>query len=82
MKRNCVSDALAVFDSVDKSNPNCVVMGDAQDRFSYDNLNKAFNVLMGLEKPVLIAMGFGYSSNFAGIERRFHRKMGTHKGIR
>ncbi|XP_029933355.1 phospholysine phosphohistidine inorganic pyrophosphate phosphatase [Myripristis murdjan] len=47
------------FDSVDKTNPNCVVIGDAADKFSYQNLNEAFRVLIGLEKPVLFSLGKG-----------------------
>ncbi|MGH0114367.1 UNVERIFIED_CONTAM: hypothetical protein FKN15_003261 [Acipenser sinensis] len=47
------------FADVDKSNPNCVVVGDAADNFSYKNVNEAFRVLIGLEKPVLISLGRG-----------------------
>ncbi|XP_049420134.1 phospholysine phosphohistidine inorganic pyrophosphate phosphatase [Epinephelus fuscoguttatus] len=55
-----VYDALLPeFDSVDKSNPNCVVIGDAAEYFSYQNLNEAFRVLVGLEKPVLFSLGQG-----------------------
>ncbi|KAL2078569.1 hypothetical protein ACEWY4_026254 [Coilia grayii] len=52
-------DVIPEFDSVDKTNPNCVVIGDAADKFSYKNLNDAFQVLIGLEKPVLFSMGKG-----------------------
>lgn len=48
---------LPEFDSVDKTNPNCVVIGDAAEKFSYQNLNEAFRVLM--EKPVLFSLGQG-----------------------
>ena len=47
------------FDGIDQSNPNCVVIGDATDQFSYENMNSAFGTLIGLEKPVLISMGYG-----------------------
>ncbi|XP_045925358.1 phospholysine phosphohistidine inorganic pyrophosphate phosphatase isoform X2 [Micropterus dolomieu] len=47
------------FDRVDKTNPNCVVIGDAAENFSYQNLNEAFRVLIGLEKPVLFSLGQG-----------------------
>nr|XP_046194503.1 phospholysine phosphohistidine inorganic pyrophosphate phosphatase-like isoform X1 [Oncorhynchus gorbuscha] len=47
------------FDSVEKANPNCVVIGDAAEKFSYQNLNDAFRVLIGLEKPVLFSLGRG-----------------------
>ncbi|XP_016334361.1 phospholysine phosphohistidine inorganic pyrophosphate phosphatase-like, partial [Sinocyclocheilus anshuiensis] len=41
------------------SSPNCVVIGDAADNFSYQNLNEAFRVLIGLEKPLLFSLGQG-----------------------
>ena len=49
----------AEFDGIEKSNPNCVVVGDAGERFTYENLNRAFRVLVSLENPVLISMGKG-----------------------
>uniref|UniRef100_A0A665WN31 Phospholysine phosphohistidine inorganic pyrophosphate phosphatase n=1 Tax=Echeneis naucrates TaxID=173247 RepID=A0A665WN31_ECHNA len=54
-----VYDVLPEFDSVDKTNPNCVVIGDAAEKFSYQNLNEAFRVLINLEKPVLFSLGQG-----------------------
>ena len=53
------SDSLPDFAGVDVSSPNCVVLGDSQHEFTYDNLNKAFRVLMGLDKPILFALGGG-----------------------
>lgn len=50
---------LPEFDVVDKADPNCVVIGDAAERFSYQNLNEAFRVLTSLEKPVLFSLGQG-----------------------
>lgn len=47
------------FDGVDQSNPNCVVLGDAAEQFTYDNMNKAFQALMSMDTPVLISMGKG-----------------------
>lgn len=47
------------FDQIDTSNPNCVVIADAGESFSYQNMNKAFQVLMELENPVLISLGKG-----------------------
>ncbi|KAG7228042.1 hypothetical protein INR49_005664 [Caranx melampygus] len=47
------------FDSIDKTNPNCVVIGDAAENFSYQNVNEAFRVLIGLEKPLLFSLGKG-----------------------
>ncbi|KAL4640158.1 phospholysine phosphohistidine inorganic pyrophosphate phosphatase [Arapaima gigas] len=52
-------DVVPEFDSVEKTNPNCVVIGDAADNFSYKNLNDAFQVLIGLEKPALFSLGRG-----------------------
>nr|XP_003218634.2 PREDICTED: phospholysine phosphohistidine inorganic pyrophosphate phosphatase isoform X1 [Anolis carolinensis]XP_008104945.1 PREDICTED: phospholysine phosphohistidine inorganic pyrophosphate phosphatase isoform X1 [Anolis carolinensis]XP_008104946.1 PREDICTED: phospholysine phosphohistidine inorganic pyrophosphate phosphatase isoform X1 [Anolis carolinensis]XP_016847707.1 PREDICTED: phospholysine phosphohistidine inorganic pyrophosphate phosphatase isoform X1 [Anolis carolinensis] len=52
-------DVLPEFEGIDKSSPNCVVVGDAADNFSYKNLNDAFRVLIGLENPVLLSLGKG-----------------------
>lgn len=57
---NSPAGLLPEFDDVDKTNPNCVVIGDAAEKFSYQNLNEAFRVLTGLEKPVLFSLGQGY----------------------
>ncbi|XP_011615454.1 phospholysine phosphohistidine inorganic pyrophosphate phosphatase isoform X2 [Takifugu rubripes] len=50
---------LSEFDSVDKTNPNCVLIGDAAEKFSYQNLNKAFRILENLENPLLLSLGQG-----------------------
>ncbi|GAA6081342.1 phospholysine phosphohistidine inorganic pyrophosphate phosphatase isoform X1, partial [Tachysurus ichikawai] len=52
-------DLLPEFDGVDKSDPNCVVIGDAADHFSYQNMNAAFQVLISLDRPLLFSMGRG-----------------------
>ncbi|XP_051523893.1 phospholysine phosphohistidine inorganic pyrophosphate phosphatase [Myxocyprinus asiaticus] len=52
-------DLLPEFDGVDRSSANCVVIGDAAENFSYQNLNEAFRVLIGLEKPLLFSLGRG-----------------------
>ncbi|XP_075360494.1 phospholysine phosphohistidine inorganic pyrophosphate phosphatase isoform X1 [Mycteria americana] len=52
-------DLVPEFAEIDKANPNCVVIGDAAENFTYANLNEAFRVLIGLEKPVLISLGRG-----------------------
>ncbi|KAM4637133.1 phospholysine phosphohistidine inorganic pyrophosphate phosphatase-like [Discoglossus pictus] len=52
-------DLLPEFDSINKSEPNCVVIGDAAENFSYKNVNQAFQVLLSLEKPILISLGKG-----------------------
>ena len=54
------SDAVADFAEFDLSEPHdCVVVGDAVNYFTYDNMNKAFRVLIDQEKPLLISMGRG-----------------------
>ncbi|CAL1599614.1 unnamed protein product [Knipowitschia caucasica] len=50
---------LPEFESVEQKDPNCVVLGDAAEFFSYQNLNQAFRVLMGLEAPLLFSLGQG-----------------------
>ncbi|XP_072311842.1 phospholysine phosphohistidine inorganic pyrophosphate phosphatase [Eucyclogobius newberryi] len=50
---------LPEFEGVDQSDPNCVVIGDAAEKFSYQNLNEAFRVLMGLDRPLLFSLGQG-----------------------
>ncbi|KAK2884651.1 phospholysine phosphohistidine inorganic pyrophosphate phosphatase [Channa argus] len=60
---------LPEFDSVDKTNPNCVVIADAAEKFSYQNLNEAFRVLIGLEKPALFSLGQGrYYKEMDGLK--------------
>lgn len=56
------------FDQIDTSNPNCVVIADAGEGLSYQNMNKAFRVLMELESPVLISLGKGrYYKETSGL---------------
>lgn len=47
------------FEGIDTLNPNCVVLGDATAEFTYHNLNKAFQALMSMEKPILFSLGMG-----------------------
>lgn len=47
------------FSALDTSNPNCVVLGDAADRFSYANVNKAFEILVKDRSATLITLGSG-----------------------
>uniref|UniRef100_A0A914UGR6 Phospholysine phosphohistidine inorganic pyrophosphate phosphatase n=1 Tax=Plectus sambesii TaxID=2011161 RepID=A0A914UGR6_9BILA len=51
-----VQDEFAEFDMTD---PNCVVMGDAEREFTYQNLNTAFQLLIKLDRPQLITLGYG-----------------------
>ena len=50
-------DAIEAFCDVNQSDPNCVLMGDAADNFTYQKLNEAFQVL--LKTPMLLVMGYG-----------------------
>ncbi|KAK2190295.1 hypothetical protein NP493_79g05064 [Ridgeia piscesae] len=50
---------LPEFSDVPQDSPNCVVVGDAAQEFSYENMNRAFQILMGMDKPILISMGMG-----------------------
>ena len=45
------------FEEFDKTDPNCVLLGDATNNFSYENLDEAFRVL--LKHPKLFTMGYG-----------------------
>lgn len=47
------------FSEVLTGHPTCVVIGDADEVFSFSNMNKAFKLLMSLEKPRLFALGYG-----------------------
>lgn len=48
-------DLTPQFDGMETDDPNAVVVGDAGDAFTYENMNLAFRVLM--EHGTLIAMG-------------------------
>lgn len=50
---------LPEFSDCDQTSPNCVVIGDAAEGFSYENMNKAFQLLLQSENPILISMGKG-----------------------
>ncbi|XP_063163387.1 phospholysine phosphohistidine inorganic pyrophosphate phosphatase isoform X2 [Candoia aspera] len=52
-------DLIPEFADIDKTDPNCVVIGDAADNFSYKNLNNAFQILISLENPILLSLGRG-----------------------
>ncbi|XP_059489012.1 phospholysine phosphohistidine inorganic pyrophosphate phosphatase-like [Neocloeon triangulifer] len=47
------------FSTVSFEDPNCVVIGDSAEHFTYDNLNKAFRILMNLSEPILYSLGKG-----------------------
>lgn len=48
------------YSGLDCSQPNAVVLGDAAEEFTYENLNKAFRILVNADDPVLIALGMGW----------------------
>ncbi|XP_042208992.1 phospholysine phosphohistidine inorganic pyrophosphate phosphatase-like isoform X2 [Homarus americanus] len=39
--------------------PTCVVLGDADEAFSFANMNEAFTTLMNMEDPKLFSLGYG-----------------------
>lgn len=47
------------FQGVETSDPNCVVLGDAVEEFSYANLNRAFQVLVSSSSMQLFSLGKG-----------------------
>lgn len=47
------------LEDLDTANPNCVLMGDAAESFTYDSMNAAFRVLHGLKDPVIVTLGCG-----------------------
>lgn len=50
---------LAEFEGVDCCNPNCVIIGGAEEQFTYEHMNEAFRLLLNSDSPVLLAMGYG-----------------------
>ena len=56
------SSALPEYSDIDCSNPNCIVLGDACEVFNYENMNKAFRILINSEQPTLISLGQGYGA--------------------
>ena len=49
--------AIEAFTDIDQHEPNCVLLGDATNNFTYQALNEAFHVL--LKSPILLTMGYG-----------------------
>ncbi|XP_046667317.1 phospholysine phosphohistidine inorganic pyrophosphate phosphatase-like [Homalodisca vitripennis] len=47
------------FKDIDTSDPNCVVLGDAGPNFSFENMNKAFRLLVDLAEPKFFSLGLG-----------------------
>lgn len=53
------TEALGDYYNIEQSEPNCVVVGDAAEEFNYENMNKAFRILLDSENPILLALGTG-----------------------
>eukprot|EP00088_Acartia_fossae_P015958 TRINITY_DN18871_c0_g1_i2.p1 TRINITY_DN18871_c0_g1~~TRINITY_DN18871_c0_g1_i2.p1 ORF type:complete len:266 (-),score=37.13 TRINITY_DN18871_c0_g1_i2:172-969(-) len=51
-------NVLPDFEGIDTDDPNCVVVGDAVEKFTYDNMNHAFRLLKE-KKCKLISLGKG-----------------------
>uniref|UniRef100_A0A1B6KY18 Phospholysine phosphohistidine inorganic pyrophosphate phosphatase n=1 Tax=Graphocephala atropunctata TaxID=36148 RepID=A0A1B6KY18_9HEMI len=47
------------FKDIDSSEPNCVVLGDAGSNFTFENMNNAFRILIGLPEPKFFSLGMG-----------------------
>ncbi|XP_077549253.1 phospholysine phosphohistidine inorganic pyrophosphate phosphatase-like isoform X1 [Haemaphysalis longicornis] len=47
------------FQDCDQFSPNCVIVGDAAENFTYENLNQAFHVLNNNKDSILISLGKG-----------------------
>ncbi len=47
-------DAMPDYQDVNCDDPNCVVLGDATDEFTYQRLNDAFRLLVDLQDKGLV----------------------------
>jgi phospholysine phosphohistidine inorganic pyrophosphate phosphatase len=47
------------FEGINQNDPNCVVIGDAEEDFTFERLNTAFRILIASERPLLITLGTG-----------------------
>lgn len=54
------ADVVGEFAEFDQSSPNCVVLGDANEAFTYQRLNTAFQLLLENPGTKLIMMGHGF----------------------
>lgn len=55
-------DALPDYEGLDMEDPNCVVLADAGDAFTYESLNHAFRLLLQQQergRGILISLGKG-----------------------
>jgi len=52
-------NVLGDFTEIETENPNCVVIGDAGEEFSFANLNKAFQILASSNSLPLYSLGKG-----------------------
>ncbi|CAG2066541.1 unnamed protein product [Timema podura] len=60
-------NVLGEFQELDQSSPNCVVIGDASDNFTYKNLDTAFKTLINMPKPRLFTLGGAQSCGLKGV---------------
>lgn len=47
------------FQGIDVENPNCAVIGDAEEFFTYESLNECFRKLIAMDNPSLFSLGIG-----------------------
>ncbi|CEF63943.1 Phospholysine phosphohistidine inorganic pyrophosphate phosphatase [Strongyloides ratti] len=52
-------DCLDDFNDLDTTNPNCVLMGDAENDFTFKKMNEAFKILLNNKNSKLFTMGNG-----------------------
>uniref|UniRef100_A0A0K0EPL3 Phospholysine phosphohistidine inorganic pyrophosphate phosphatase n=1 Tax=Strongyloides stercoralis TaxID=6248 RepID=A0A0K0EPL3_STRER len=52
-------ECLDEFKDLDTTNPNCVLMGDAEEDFTFKSMNEAFKILLNTKNSVLYTMGYG-----------------------
>ena len=55
-------DAHGDYEGISIEDPNCVVLGDAADYFTYENMNKAFHVLTSKPHHEMSFFSLGYGS--------------------
>ncbi|XP_076060407.1 phospholysine phosphohistidine inorganic pyrophosphate phosphatase [Oratosquilla oratoria] len=47
------------FVELEKDNPTCVVLGDADEEFSFQNMNLVLRTLLAMKEPLLFSLGKG-----------------------
>lgn len=54
----CLPEFEGFFDLTSEEK-DCVIVGDAAEEFSYENVNKAFQTLLSMKQPRLLSLGYG-----------------------